>query len=128
MILVLMSEPKWMHTAQRGFFSHDEDPESWDFRATTQPNLGLIPRAYPTDNDFDPSGERSAWERFEHYLRYLNLESPTNRCYKLFYLVRHGEGVHNVKEKEVGREEWNVGIQCLYQKIGDNKGQKLTQK
>jgi hypothetical protein len=113
MTSVFMPESKWTYTAQRGFFSHDEDPESWDFRATTQPNLGLILRAYPTDNDFDPSGERSAWERFEHYLRYLNLESPKDRRYKLFYLVRHGEGMHNVKEEEVGREEWNVSFQCL---------------
>lgn len=26
----------------------------------------------------------------------------------MLYIVRHGEGVHNVVEAEVGRDEWNV--------------------
>jgi hypothetical protein len=30
--------------------------------------------------------------------------------YKLLYLIRHGEGLHNVKEREVGRAEWDVSL------------------
>ncbi|KAH6633262.1 histidine phosphatase superfamily [Boeremia exigua] len=77
------------YIALRGFFSHDDDPESWDFRATTRVNLGLLDRSYPTDGEAD-----------------LNSKDE-NKHYKLLYLIRHGEGFHNVKEKEVGRAEWD---------------------
>jgi bisphosphoglycerate-dependent phosphoglycerate mutase len=36
----------------------------------------------------------------------MNTLSPTHRRCKILYLIRHGQGMHNVKEKEVGREEW----------------------
>lgn len=42
--------PKCKYSAQRGFFSHDDDPESWDFKATTRAKLGLLERLYPTDD------------------------------------------------------------------------------
>ncbi|KAF2678265.1 phosphoglycerate mutase-like protein [Lentithecium fluviatile CBS 122367] len=97
----------WRFAAQKGFFSHDYDPESWDFRATTRPYLGLLEREYPTDAAFDPGREKTQWQRFEHYVRELNSNGLANQKYKVFYIVRHGQGVHNVKEKEVGREEWD---------------------
>lgn len=111
--IVIMPEPKWQFSAQRGFFTHDNDIADWKFRATTQPSLGLVNRPYPTDEDpngdatRDPSS-RAQWARFQAYIKSLNNESPGNKQYKLFYIVRHGQGVHNVKETEVGRDEWNV--------------------
>ena len=42
------------------------------------------------------------------YADFMNTFEPTKKWYKVFYIVRHGQGVHNVKETEVGREEWNV--------------------
>jgi hypothetical protein len=114
-----MPEGTWQFTAQRGFFSHDDDPASWEFRATTRPSLGLLERSYPTDDD-DGSGQpredfaQDQWSRFQHYIRSLNREDPENKRYKLLYLVRHGQGVHNVKETEVGREEWNVRSRALH--------------
>lgn len=102
--------PRRQYTAQRGFFSHDNDPESWDFRATTQTNLGLLDRPYRTDevaSGPNPPHETTQWQRFEQFVQYLN-SNDGNRQYKLLYLVRHGEGLHNVKEKEVGRAEWDV--------------------
>ncbi|KAF1945325.1 phosphoglycerate mutase-like protein [Clathrospora elynae] len=102
-----MSGRTWEYIARRGFFSHDEDPESWEFRATTRTGLGILNRAYPTDADFDPKYQRSQWERLRHYVQSLNQEDPETKRYKIIFLVRHGQGLHNVKEKEVGRKEWD---------------------
>ncbi|KAF2661388.1 phosphoglycerate mutase-like protein [Lophiostoma macrostomum CBS 122681] len=104
-----MSTPatEWTFSSQHGFFSHDDDPESWDFRATTRPNLGILNRSYDTDQDFDPQGQKTQWQRFEHWVREMNKIDPSHRQYKIFYAIRHGQGIHNVKESEVGREEWD---------------------
>jgi broad specificity phosphatase PhoE len=101
-----MPPQTWTFKAQTGFFTHDSDPESWAFRATTLPLLGITPRPYPTDAAFDPRGEKTQWQRLEHYVRHTNTVSPAHQRRKIFYLIRHGQGVHNVKEKEVGREDW----------------------
>lgn len=106
--------PQRSYTAQRGFFSHDDDPESWEFRATTRVNLGLLDRPYETDpvlmvDNAPLELDTTQWQRFAQHLRYLN-KNTENKQYKLLYLVRHGEGLHNVKEKEIGRAEWNVSI------------------
>ncbi|KAL6712164.1 putative phosphoglycerate mutase pmu1 [Coniothyrium glycines] len=99
--------PKWRFESQRGYFSHDDDIESWDFRATTRPKLGIIDRWYPTDAEFDPDHRKSEWQRLQEYVKSLNAQDPESKRWKVFYLVRHGEGIHNVKEKEYGREEWD---------------------
>lgn len=106
---------EWGFEAHRGYFSHDQDSASWELRATTLPSLGLLERDYPTDDTFQ-SGESHArrnvshtqWSRFLHFIRCLNEQDSTSRQYKLLYVVRCGQGLHNVKETEVGREEWNV--------------------
>ncbi|KAF2628620.1 hypothetical protein BU25DRAFT_466366 [Macroventuria anomochaeta] len=105
--------PKRNYTAQRGIFSHDDDPESWEFRATTRVNLGLLDKTYPMDDvpgSSHSQDDSAQWQRFQQrfqqHLRELNANDK-NKQYKLLYLVRHGEGVHNVKEKEVGRTEWD---------------------
>jgi hypothetical protein len=68
----------------------------------------LIDRAYDTDEAFDPRREKHAWERFAHYLDYLNTTGDGKAVYKLIYAARHGEGYHNVKEREVGTLAWEV--------------------
>jgi hypothetical protein len=110
-----MSKSSWHFAAQRGFFTHDDDPASWDFRATTQPSLGLRERSYPTDDDFWAGQGRAPgelgetkWPRFQHYIKHLNSQNPKTDQYKILFVVRHGQGIHNVKETEVGRDEWNV--------------------
>jgi hypothetical protein len=114
--LLYPSSPKMAsqrkYTAQHGFFSHDEDPESWEFRATTRVNLGLLERSYPTDVASGSSlsqEDSTQWQRFHRYIRHLNANNA-NIQYKLLYLIRHGEGLHNVKEREVGRAEWDVSF------------------
>lgn len=100
------------YTAQRGLFSHDDDPESWDFRATTRRDLGLLDRLYPT-GDAKEQETMTQWQRLHQYIRHLNADDQAKQ-YKLLYLIRHGEGVHNVKEKEVGRAEWDVSLSNRY--------------
>ncbi|KAF2867154.1 histidine phosphatase superfamily [Massariosphaeria phaeospora] len=109
-----MSASAWSFEAQRGYFSHDHDPESWDFRATTLPSLGLLERNYPTDDNlWAEEGQASEdvnhnqWSRFLRFILHLNEEGSGDKRYKLFIIIRHGQGLHNVKEAEVGREEWN---------------------
>lgn len=95
------------YTAQRGFFSHDDDPESWELRATTRTNLGLLNRSYPGDtvpDEPDVQQELQQWQRFRRYIEELNA-SDKDKHYKLLYLVRHGLGLHNVKEADYGRSE-----------------------
>ncbi|KAK7188479.1 phosphoglycerate mutase-like protein 1 [Paraphaeosphaeria sporulosa] len=101
-----MSSQRWVFKAQHGFFTHDSDPESWAFRATTLPLLGIKSRQYATDMVFDPNGEKTQWQRLEHYVRTMNSANPAHQRWRIIYLIRHGQGVHNVKEREVGREEW----------------------
>ncbi len=75
---------------------------------TTLPGLGLIDRAYETDEAFDPRQEKPGWERFAHHLNRLNEAGGGKTVYKLLFAARHGEGYHNVKEAEVGTAEWEV--------------------
>ncbi|KAI2618172.1 phosphoglycerate mutase-like protein [Hypoxylon sp. NC1633] len=95
------------YQAVPGFFRHDEETTGPSFRATTQPNLGLINRAYDTDATFDPKGKKTQWERFLHFIDYQNQEGQGKAVYKLAFVIRHGEGYHNVKEAEVGRHAWD---------------------
>ncbi|KAI1416266.1 phosphoglycerate mutase-like protein [Hypoxylon sp. FL1857] len=107
------------YKAVSGLFSHDNDVTGPSFRATTQPGLGLIDRAYETDATFDPEGKKTQWERLVHYLDHYNKQGRGKVVYKLLFLIRHGEGYHNVKEAEVGREAWNSHWSLL-----DGDGQK----
>ncbi|KAI1462666.1 phosphoglycerate mutase-like protein [Annulohypoxylon moriforme] len=105
------------YTAVPGYFVHDDEPEGPEFRAKTRVNLGLIDRPYESDHNFEkdcPKKYRGfahlvineKWERFNYFLEHLNQLGQGKVEWKLFYLIRHGEGHHNVKEKEVGRAEW----------------------
>ncbi|KAI0867776.1 phosphoglycerate mutase-like protein [Hypoxylon argillaceum] len=90
-----------------GFFEFTEAPTGPSHRATTTPGLGLINRTYPTDEEFDPTSEKTQWARFAYFLEQQNKQGTGNTQYKLIYYIRHGEGFHNVKESQVGREEWD---------------------
>ena len=75
-------------------------------RVPTQPDFGLLPRAYPSDHHRDD--KRKPWERLAAYVRSLNEDSPDGTAYKVLFLTRHGFGVHNKKHDEVGTEAWDV--------------------
>ncbi|KAI1653355.1 phosphoglycerate mutase-like protein [Daldinia decipiens] len=89
-----------------GFFRHCEEPTGPQFRAITLPNMGLIDRAYETDAAFGPEGKKTQWERFVRFLEHKNKQGQGRVQYKLVFLIRHGQGYHNLKETEVGRHEW----------------------
>lgn len=125
-------------TAISEFFEHDNGPEGPHFRAVsrlfrilgnlslkpghderflaefcwppqeTVPNLGLLDHNYSTDEAFDPRKEKPQWERLINYLYHLNHAGASK--HKLFFIIRHGEGYHNVKEAQVGRAEWEVSL------------------
>ena len=80
---------------------------------TTKPGLGLIDRPYDSDAEFDPEHQKTQWERFVHHLDHLNTHGGEKSRYKLIYLIRHGEGFHNVKEAEVGTAEWEVSRRII---------------
>lgn len=105
-----MSAAEWTFEALHGYFSHDDDPESWEFRATTRPGLGLLEKEYANHDSIRTAVTQ--WQHFMDHVHKLNQEDPENKQYKMFYVMRHGQGVHNVKEAEVGREEWNVSLCC----------------
>lgn len=70
--------------------------------------MGLIDRAYETDAIFDPEGKKTQWERFTRFLEHKNEQGQGRVQYKLIFLIRHGQGYHNLKEAEVGRHAWEV--------------------
>lgn len=109
----------WTFEAQTGFFSHDQDPSDWSFRATTRPQLGLLKRDYPTDESLTWSQSDSPWVRFRHYVEQVNLQASPHTRYKVLYLARHGEGIHNVAERQIGKEAWDTTWSRL---DGDGKG------
>lgn len=108
------------YTAVPGFFLHDEEPEGPVFRAKTRDEFGIKEREYETDRKFWrdfaklPQEEQEArrqgasdqWLRFQYFINHLNKHGQGKAEWKVIYVLRHGEGYHNVKEREVGRAEW----------------------
>ncbi|KAI0173438.1 phosphoglycerate mutase-like protein [Hypoxylon sp. FL1284] len=95
------------YTTISGFFKQDDsatDSKNFDY---TKTNYGLIDRSYPTDDDFDPDGEKTQWERFEFYVNSLNQDCDPNTQYKVLFMGRHGEGYHNAAESYYGTPAWN---------------------
>ncbi|KAK4501840.1 hypothetical protein PRZ48_007649 [Zasmidium cellare] len=83
-----------------GFFKHDQLPTGPDkgFRAHTFPEFGILDRSYGTNDPGEPA--LTQWQRFEKHIRHLNAADPQKDQYRVLLVARHGEGVHNVKERE----------------------------
>lgn len=108
-----------------GYFLQDEpttDPDTFDYVSllikpldqfsfiTQTSNFGLISRPYDSDATFDSDQQKTQWQRLGHQIESLNARSPSEVNYKLLYLGRHGEGYHNVAERQYGTAAWDV---CL---------------
>ncbi|PIG84318.1 phosphoglycerate mutase family protein [Aspergillus arachidicola] len=94
-------------TTVTGYFLQDDpktDPDNFDYVSS---NFGLIPRSYDSDTEFDPEGRKTQWERFKYHIDKLNRDSGPETQFKLLFLGRHGEGVHNVAESKYGTELWD---------------------
>ncbi|KAI4209605.1 MAG: hypothetical protein LQ351_007502 [Letrouitia transgressa] len=98
----------FVYETVKEYFLQD-DPETvtagFDYTAT---NFGLRDRSYESDEKLDAQhGRKTQWKRFEQEVLRLNREDKPEARYKVLFLARHGQGVHNVKEKFYGREEWD---------------------
>jgi hypothetical protein len=71
-------------------------------------NLGLINRTYSTDATFDPTGSKTQWERFTNYVGSLNSAAAAGISYKVLYVIRHGEGYHNLAQTLYSASCWDV--------------------
>ncbi|KAI4144929.1 MAG: hypothetical protein L6R39_003981 [Caloplaca ligustica] len=93
------------YTTVEGYFLQD-DPATvaQDFDYVSR-NFGLIDRDY--DSGVPGKPDETQWQRFEREVQRLNDTAPEGVVYKVLYMGRHGQGVHNVAEKRYGREEWD---------------------
>ncbi|KAF8841585.1 phosphoglycerate mutase-like protein [Paxillus ammoniavirescens] len=87
----------------RGFFAQDNDPgvvherQLPHYESSTEkilPRFGLI----------DESPDR--WTQFAAKIKQLNKAAAPGVQYKVFFLGRHGQGVHNVAEAKYGTGDW----------------------
>jgi hypothetical protein len=69
-------------------------------------NFGLVDRQYTNDSVISQKGNQ--WQRFQEHIEHLNGIDAT-REFKVLFLGRHGEGVHNVAESHYGTKLWDVG-------------------
>ncbi|KAL4895481.1 phosphoglycerate mutase family protein [Aspergillus ambiguus] len=107
MVESVPGESHLQFTTVTGYFLQDEpttDPSKFDYVAS---NFGLIARSYDSDAAFDPNGQKTQWERFEHHINQLNHDSPSDSSYRVLFLGRHGEGYHNVAEAKYGTAAWD---------------------
>ncbi|KAL4877453.1 histidine phosphatase superfamily [Aspergillus karnatakaensis] len=96
-----------------GVFLQDEpttDPGTFDYVST---NFGLIDRPYPSDNKLDNPETKTQWQRLKSYIDDLNASSPPETQYKLLFLGRHGQGLHNVAESRYGTVMWDCHYSLL---------------
>ncbi|KAF2732287.1 phosphoglycerate mutase-like protein [Polyplosphaeria fusca] len=90
----------------KGYFKQSEedtDSSKFDFR---KENFGLIDRKYETDGSANED-EKGQWQRFEKFARHLNKMSKQDEQYKVLFLGRHGQGIHNVAESKYGTPAWD---------------------
>ncbi|KAJ8502548.1 hypothetical protein ONZ45_g11657 [Pleurotus djamor] len=80
------------YRAVPGFFLHD-DVETTVSEAIP-PSFGLL----------DTSNDR--WERLFKQVEELNEKSDEKTAFKLFFLGRHGQGIHNVAEAKYTTPIW----------------------
>ncbi|KAL5594664.1 hypothetical protein BROUX41_001580 [Berkeleyomyces rouxiae] len=81
------------------------------YKVTTQPDLAIIDRAYPGDDE--AAAQLQPWERLTAYVKRLNAAAEPGTKYKIVYLTRHGVGDHNAMIRKVGQKEWDDHISKL---------------
>ena len=91
------------------FYDHTkgaEDNPSSPTPIATQDQLGII-----QDCEYDtkplPPDSQSQWQRLENHVTHLNKHGGSNESYKVIYVVRHGDSVHNAVMRAVGGQ-WKV--------------------
>ncbi|KAK0255797.1 putative aminophospholipid-translocase [Friedmanniomyces endolithicus] len=84
---------------------------TFDYTAT---NFGLINRTYPSTDGL--TANLTQWQKFEAQVNALNAAAPLNTAYKVLFMGRHGEGVHNAAESYYGTPAWN----CYWAELNGN--------
>lgn len=78
-------------------------------------DFGLLKKDYEADASLDPGEAKiGQWQRFEPEVTRLQDAATEGTVYKVLYLGRHGQGVHNVAEKKYGTAEWDVSDRKLF--------------
>ncbi len=80
----------------------------------TATNFGLINRTYPSTDGL--TANLTQWQKFEAQVNALNAAAPLNTAYKVLFMGRHGEGVHNAAESYYGTPAWN----CYWAELNGN--------
>ena len=80
--------------------------------------MGLLDRPYETDATFDPSGQKTQWERLAYHVKSLNEHASQGTQYKVLYLARHGEAYHNIATSYYGTGCWDVGVVFAVTPVG----------
>jgi len=106
-LLLLASAATFHYSVPQSFFVHEDpninaNPASY----TSHPDFGLLNQTYSTDALFDPSGQKTQWELFTQYVNALNSASDADTHYKVLYMARHGEAVHNIAQTHYGSQCW----------------------
>ncbi|KAI8978794.1 phosphoglycerate mutase-like protein [Trametes punicea] len=78
-----------------GFFAQD-DPTADGI------TIGALPERFGLLQDTP-----DRWETFRRRIEGLNAAAPPHVRYKVLFLVRHGQGHHNVAEAKYGTEAWD---------------------
>ncbi|KAK1057598.1 putative phosphoglycerate mutase pmu1 [Friedmanniomyces endolithicus] len=102
------------YTTVPGYFLQDNpttNASTFDYTAT---NFGLINRTYPSTDGL--TANLTQWQKFEAQVNALNATAPLNTAYKVLFMGRHGEGVHNAAESYYGTPAWN----CYWAELNGN--------
>ncbi|KGO37151.1 Histidine phosphatase superfamily, clade-1 [Penicillium expansum] len=97
------SPPLLRFTTVTGYFLQDDpatDPDTFDY---VKSNFGLIEKYY--DEHLGSEQAESQWRRFDAHIQRLN--ASETKTFKVLFLGRHGEGVHNVAERKYGTKKWD---------------------
>ncbi|KAJ5240114.1 hypothetical protein N7468_004733 [Penicillium chermesinum] len=89
-----MAQPQFKFSTVTGFFLQDEpttDAVTFDY---SKENFGLIA---------DSNLISTQWEKFKQRIEDLNALGGSSVQYKVLFLGRHGQGVHNVAEQRYGK-------------------------
>jgi len=88
-----------------GYFLQDDpdtDYVNFDYVKT---NFGL--KHLAGDNS------KTQWQLFEDHVALLNKKADSKTHYRVLFLGRHGQGVHNVAEAKYGTKDWD----CTWSKL-----------
>ncbi|KAL8674636.1 MAG: hypothetical protein Q9168_000944 [Polycauliona sp. 1 TL-2023] len=99
----MSQEHGFTYSTVTGYFLQDDDStvaENFDFISK---NFGLLERESEADkSSTSEEKEKASWQRFEREVQRLQDEAGNGTVYKVLYMARHGQGVHNVAEKKYG--------------------------